>query len=634
MFTPQQFKAGIATLLAISLVVISAIIGSTLCRVKETHINLHHEQISSIISELQHGDGEETVIKVQGARGVVMSDASPVAVVKTAASAKEVDTHLARMPHHSVVGDFLSNVATPEQVSLLSRLVDHLQTSGMPFVKGLLDAHPEIVDCAQEHGFCAAQPKCLKNGKYQVHFGNPDKEVSIMHEATPDKMPYSCNVPTFGRDPVPGDMKRCWMDCAKAALEVNRVEACPKDRAGMATHEHVWALIPSCSSEQFKRPEEKIYQEAISGFCSDEKTKIGMKSWLDCNFRPAYINAVKESQNWNGKPSHDHWIDRAWVTFFKGSATGMKHSFMVTNLIRSVEFFSKYPIIVVVFDTNEISKDWDHRLYKSLIVIHADGLESMLGGRGGISFNFNKFRAMFQLRVRTGVQVDADMVVGANCDRLFDATEKHVTSDYPYPIMPVHWMSRHKEEGKYIDGFAVYAAPYPDSFPPRIRWAHCHPTWTYHALPFIADALLAKIDSYQWQRAPRVMAKLGATPALTPPFYLAEDEDLLNIMLWRYQALKQWCKWDVEPDIFDRYLKQETNGQETMIDTKWYPEGVPLVIVTMHNTKHTVVIDKMLGRLAREGFPDGYLFFKGKYYANPEAMQAAVDMSKAPCLLI
>jgi len=38
-----------------------------------------------------------------------------------------------------------------------------------------------------------------------------------------------------------------------------------------------------------------------------------MKSWLDCNFRPAYINAVKESQNWNGKPSHDHWIDRAWV---------------------------------------------------------------------------------------------------------------------------------------------------------------------------------------------------------------------------------------------------------------------------------------------------------------------------------
>ena len=103
----------------------------------------------------------------------------------------------------------------------------------------------------------------------------------------------------------------------------------------------------------------------------------------------------------------------------------------------------------------------------------------------GVSFNFNKFRAMLQLRIRTAVQVDADMVVGSACDRLFDATEKHVTAEYPYPIMPVHWMSRYAEKGKFIDGFGVYAAPYPQNFPPRIRWAHCHPTWTYHALPFI-----------------------------------------------------------------------------------------------------------------------------------------------------
>ena len=40
-------------------------------RVKESHIELHHEQISSIISELQHGDGEEVIVKVAtGARGV------------------------------------------------------------------------------------------------------------------------------------------------------------------------------------------------------------------------------------------------------------------------------------------------------------------------------------------------------------------------------------------------------------------------------------------------------------------------------------------------------------------------------------------------------------------------------------
>ena len=44
----------------------------------------------------------------------------------------------------------------------------------------------------------------------------------------------------------------------------------------------------------------------------------------------------------------------------------MKHSFMVTNLIRSVEFFSKYPIIVFVVGQQEISTDWDHNAYVTL----------------------------------------------------------------------------------------------------------------------------------------------------------------------------------------------------------------------------------------------------------------------------
>ena len=42
-----------------------------------------------------------------------------------------------------------------------------------------------------------------------------------------------------------------------------------------------------------------------------------------------------------------------------------------------------------------------------------------------------------------GCQLDADMIVGKYCDRLFDATEKEVTPQYPYPIMPVHWMTRY-----------------------------------------------------------------------------------------------------------------------------------------------------------------------------------------------
>jgi hypothetical protein len=54
---------------------------------------------------------------------------------------------------------------------------------------------------------------------------------------------------------------------------------------------------------------------------------------------------------------------------------------------------------------------------------------------------------------------------------------------------------------------------------------------------------------------------------------MAEDEDVLNILLWRYRAQKLWCKWDVEPDIFEKYLIQQTAGQETMIDGRWFTEG-------------------------------------------------------------
>lgn len=211
---------------------------------------------------------------------------------------------------------------------------------------------------------------------------------------------------------------------------------------------------------------------------------------------------------------------------------------------------------------------------------------------------------------------------------------RKVTAEYPYPIMPVHWMSRYKESGREIDGFGVYAAPYPASWPERIRWAHCHPTWSFHALPFIADALLCKLSYRKWAAHPRTQRALGSKPERNPSFYTNEDEDTLNILLWRHRALKQWCKWDVEPDIFERYLHQDPRNQETMVDLKWFPDGVPLMILTMHNTKHTVVIDQMLGRLAREGFPAGYLFFRGNYYSDPASLQAAVSTKRAPCILV
>eukprot|EP00039_Didymoeca_costata_P031614 m.35639 g.35639 ORF g.35639 m.35639 type:complete len:630 (+) comp8918_c0_seq1:76-1965(+) len=547
----------------------------------------------------------------------------------------KIDGEIVKMPHHDSVSHFISNVATPEQVSLVKRLVDHLSNSGMAFVKGLMDTHPEKVECSLEHGTCEANKMCLtKDNTYIVHYGLPEKEKVITKELEASRFPIVCDINLFGGDPVPGTSKKCVFECEKKSKPVIRSSSCPSVAGNEDSR--TWALIPSCGMSPASGPE-VILQEAVSTFCASSKFRPGLDAWLDCEYREPFARAVGAPDNWDGVPTSEHWIDKAWVTFFAGPATGMKHSMMVTNLIRSVHFFSAHPIVVYVVGTPELSKDWNPKVFPRLIVIHADSISTMNNGQEGISFNFNKFRSML-LRIRVGLQVDADMVVGQNCDRLFDATEKHSNADYPYPIMPVHWMSRYKEEGKVIDGFGVYALDYPKEWPPRIRWSHCHPTWTYHALPFIADALLAKLDYEIWAKEPRVVKALGPAPPQNPSVYMSEDEDLLNILLWRHKALKQWCKWDVEPDIFDKYLRQETANQETMKDSKWYPEGVPLVIVTMHNTKHTEVIDTMLGRLAREGFPEAYLFFKDKYYSSPDALvqdhQELFDAGKIPCILV
>jgi hypothetical protein len=229
----------------------------------------------------------------------------------------------------------------------------------------------------------------------------------------------------------------------------------------------------------------------------------------------------------------------------------------------------------------------------------------------------NKFRSML-LRVRVGVQLDADQVVlGANCDRLFGGAERETTAKYPYPIMPLHWMSRMKG----LDSYGAYASSYPgdiddpgapteavvlaksmwqswaeqaiedyggaekaverkteggvglNRWPPRVRWGHCHPTWTVHAHPFIADLLLNKLDYHAWSVLGRVRDVLGPAPVQNPITYMNEDEDQMNIMLWRHKANKLWCKWDLEPDLFPAFLDGPTHrlgSSDMYADSRWY----------------------------------------------------------------
>merc|ERR1712032_1483684 len=107
----------------------------------------------------------------------------------------------------------------------------------------------------------------------------------------------------------------------------------------------------------------------------------------------------------------------------------------------------------------------------------------MLRGLMGVSFNFNKLRAMIAARVISGIELDGDQIIYLGMDRVFDANRRECTPHYPFPIMPVHWMARDSKPGEpyHEYAFKVWKKPH------GMRWVHAHPTWTFWALAFLCD---------------------------------------------------------------------------------------------------------------------------------------------------
>eukprot|EP00039_Didymoeca_costata_P017607 m.326602 g.326602 ORF g.326602 m.326602 type:complete len:727 (-) comp16560_c0_seq7:253-2433(-) len=538
---------------------------------------------------------------------------------------------------HRNLADYILDQASPAEVSLLHRIKKHVKRFGLPATQTSLDelsggkGTKRKFECSREAGQCKiGQANCAKDGKITVVYGASFEEKNVKKEFPISRSSISCTSYSFGKDPAPGTVKTCWIICESSEDEVQQLDSCSNnDPDGVRE----WAKIPLCGVKAGSSKEEAILQESIKGLCDDPVRKPGFDVWLDCRYRKAFAKAVHSNSDHVGPIELQKWMDRIYVTYFKGSPSGMAHSMMVSNLIRSVHLFSKEYILVFVVGQPTLSVDWDPEVFPRLIIIHANPLETMNHG-DKVSFNFNKFRSML-LRIRSGVQLDADMINGPNCDLLFKATEKYITADYPYPIMPVHWMTRFKS----ADGYSTYAVQYPgdnpenkENWPPRLRWAHCHPTWTFYALPFVADALVCKLSYQEWKKIPRVIEGIGHVPEPNPQSYMSEDEDLLNILLWRYKATRQWCKWDVEPGLYERFLSQAPN--DAMSDRKWYPNGVPLVFVSMHNTKETVQTDALLKRIVKQGAPDTYLHYKGKYFPGPEQLEKEFDMSNMGCLLV
>merc|ERR1719291_249555 len=84
-----------------------------------------------------------------------------------------------------------------------------------------------------------------------------------------------------------------------------------------------------------------------------------------------------------------------------------------------------------------------------------------------------------------------------------------------------------------------------------------------------------------------------------------EDEDMLNVLLWRAGVTKAWCKFDNYPQLF---LKAGNLPADLYQDPRWYPTGLPLILLSAHATKDVDYTDWMLSFLVRCSEPEPHSF--------------------------
>eukprot|EP00931_Biecheleriopsis_adriatica_P004864 TRINITY_DN106467_c0_g1_i1.p1 TRINITY_DN106467_c0_g1~~TRINITY_DN106467_c0_g1_i1.p1 ORF type:complete len:760 (+),score=113.68 TRINITY_DN106467_c0_g1_i1:85-2364(+) len=525
----------------------------------------------------------------------------------------------------------VASIQEIEWVTHLKNWVSQNRAQQIAESLGRLSAGQGWSECAKEHGICECTAPLIRYGhdKKWVNWIKPDRMEKQ------DRFRVMCDNDNFGgADPVPYVLKTCECYGAMVPMEgavgsTSGIEytsaycgtACsgnkprmfagkPRPRSQFCarpyTHERLW----SCDRETNRVPDQDsahreaqdVLDAAVTEICRDSRLQKYLDVFLDCDYAENFMQWTSENSD---------WLEEAFVTYIAGKQNS-PHEWMANNLIRSVMLFSSRPIVVVVFDTVFVPPAW-WKSYRNVIVYR------MLPGMNfPVSFNFNKIRAMIASRIIIGIELDVDQIVAPGIDRVFPATRKESTSSYPFPLLPVHWMSRDAKEG---EQFYEYGAHY-WHFEHGMRWCHAHPSWSFWSLVFLADLMLKRYLVGLTKPKGVASGRLWALSNLEPiniktliskgekvrklhsfsfEPWMMEDEDMLNIELWYANATKAWCKFDLEPELwfFRHWL-----GKRLYSDPRWYPDGVPLMFFSAHNTKDFEKTDALLTLLARCSQPD------------------------------
>jgi hypothetical protein len=93
-------------------------------------------------------------------------------------------------------------------------------------------------------------------------------------------------------------------------------------------------------------------------------------------------------------------------------------------------------------------------------------------------------------------------------------------------------------------------------------------------------------------------------------------------------------------DQYQNYLEQDATGNGfnmELHDTMWFPKGIPLLFLAMHNTKITEVADGMVNKISKATstavLPSSYIVYNRKWYSNPTTLPANTSRNR-PCLLV
>jgi len=341
-----------------------------------------------------------------------------------------------------------------------------------------------------------------------------------------------------------------------------------------------------------QRWEEK-FQEAAAILCKDKHNWPLMEAFLDSRFVQQYENFYKAG-----------WVDRAWVNYVKADTKGDYWGKLTRRLVDSIHRQSSHPIIVVNFGEEAVPEIYEPELFPRLILLHARPLPQ---DWHMVSFNFNKLRAAILARAKVGASLDSDMMmVGPQADQLLSRTAEEITEAYPFPMMPTHFLTRDIRDDGHAEGNYLYFNC--DNCPaPTMRWGQAQPTWTYWSLPFLARWLRAKLAGHSEQGV--------------PTDDIDEDEDLLNVALWKEGASKAWCAFQMGGVSFlwENYYPEHAPGPSPYYrDPRFFPEGVPLAFYFSHAEKEVAKVDKALEMIEKHhhqgGKPPKAFFHTMKFY--------------------